>query len=440
MILEYIRLFFTEAVSLFFDMAPYIMLGIGIAGILHVILSKDFVARHIGGNNISSVFKSALFGVPLPLCSCGVVPTAVYLKNSGASKSSVTSFLISTPQTGVDSIAATWGMLGPLFAIFKAIAALIIGTAGGTADFLLDRRDRRRENKPEPKKTSPAVSLNPYPGIWGKIKEAFNYAVFELLDDIVVNFIIGLAIAAVISIAIPDDFFSSSILSNPVVSMLLMVAIGIPMYICSTSSIPIAVALIAKGVSPGAAYVFLVAGPATNAASLAIISKALGRKTTIRYLVTIIAGSLIFGFVMDIIYRQMGVSPFGAAMSHSHSDEGVSVFMFVVSIIFLALLIILIARRVRAKIRGREPACECGHGSCERTQEKEQTMTRINIEGMNCSHCSASVERALSGVGGIEKINVSLEGKFAEVDGDFELAAAEEAIKNAGYTVVGSPE
>ena len=437
MILDYIKLFFTEAVALFFDMAPYIMLGIGIAGVLHVILSKDFVARHIGGNNVGSVFKSALFGVPLPLCSCGVVPTAVYLKNSGASKSAVTSFLISTPQTGVDSIAATWGMLGPLFAIFKAIAALIIGTAGGTADFILDRRDRKKQNQPEPKKPVAAAQINPYPGLWGKVKEVFNYAVFELLDDIVVNFIIGLAIAAVISIAIPDDFFASSILSNPIVSMLLMVAIGIPMYICSTSSIPIAVALIAKGVSPGAAYVFLVAGPATNAASLAIISKALGKKTTIRYLVTIIAGSLIFGFVMDIIFRQLGVSPFGASMMHNHAEEGVSAFMFGVSIIFLALLILLIARRFRAKIKGGKQTCDCGNDSCESSQNKEQTMTRINIEGMSCSHCTASVEKALGAVEGIEKINVSLEGKFAEVDGNFTLSDAEAAIRNAGYEVVG---
>ena len=452
MIITYIKLFFSEAVSLFFDMAPYIMLGIGIAGMMHVILSKNFVARHIGGNNIISVFKAALFGVPLPLCSCGVVPTAVYLKNSGASKAAVTSFLISTPQTGIDSISATWGMLGPVFAVFKALAALIIGMAGGIADFLLDRKTEKPKKTTQNQTTAGTSNkhsrvynsvqtkdIAQYGGIGGKIKEAFNYAFFELLDDIAVNFIIGLAIAAVISIAIPDDFFSSSFLSNPLVSMALMVIIGIPMYICSTSSIPIAVALIAKGISPGAAYVFLVAGPATNAASLAIIGRALGRKTTIRYLITIISGSLIFGFAMDLIYTQLGISPFGAAMAHHHGEKAAGPFLTVVSVFFLLMLIVLFYRRIRTKLKGDRSDCEYGEKeTCETDKPvKEKSMTRINIEGMSCSHCTASVEKALSAVSGISTIEVSISGKYADVDGEFDQSAAEAAIRNAGYEVTG---
>lgn len=429
MIIDYIKLFLNTAVSLFFEMAPYIMLGIGIAGVLHVILSKDFVAKHIGGNNISSVFKAALFGVPLPLCSCGVVPTAVYLKNSGASKAAVTSFLISTPQTGIDSITATYGMLGPVFAIFKAAAALIIGTAGGIAEYALNKNERAAEAKKNIKPAIKAETIDQYPGVWGKIKEAFNYAVFELLDDITVNFIIGLAIAAVISIAIPDNFFASSFLSNPLVSMVVMVVIGIPMYICSTSSIPIAVALIAKGVSPGAAYVFLVAGPATNAASLAIISKALGKKATIRYLITIIAGSLIFGFAMNFIYTRLGFSPFGAAMNHSHSEEAANPFLFAVSIAFLILLAVLITRRIKGKIMAKSTKNTISE------LNTEKAMTRINIKGMTCGHCKANVEKALEAVKGINKIEVSLDGNYAALDGNFKLEDAVTAIKNAGYTI-----
>ncbi len=447
MIITYIKLFLSEAVSLFFDMAPYIMLGIGIAGLLHVILSKDFVARHIGGNNIASVFKAALFGVPLPLCSCGVVPTAVYLKNSGASKAAVTSFLISTPQTGIDSISATWGMLGPVFAVFKAFAALIIGMAGGMADYLLDRKaETKGPVSGAPTANNRSVvdteGITQYKGAGGKIKEAFNYAFFELLDDIAVNFIIGLAIAAVISIVIPDNFFEGSFLSNPLVSMAAMVIIGIPMYICSTSSIPIAVALIVKGISPGAAYVFLVAGPATNAASLAIIGRALGRKTTIRYLITIISGSLVFGFTMDLIYTQLGISPFGAAMAHHHGETAPGPFLTAVSVFFLIMLIVLFYRRIRTKIKGDRSKCECGgEESCETDKSvKEKIMTRINIEGMSCSHCTASVEKALSTVSGINAIAVSLSGKYADIDGEFDQSAAEAAIRNAGYEVAGSRE
>ncbi|MBI9108063.1 MAG: SO_0444 family Cu/Zn efflux transporter [Spirochaetales bacterium] len=439
MILEYIKLFFTEAVKLFFEMAPYIMLGILIAGVLHVFLSKDFVARHVGGNNLSSVFKAALFGVPLPLCSCGVVPTAVYLKNSGASKAAVTSFLISTPQTGVDSIAATYGMLGPVFAFFKAAAALIMGMAGGMADFLLEKRD---------KTSTPAAAVKPsiepellqtqYPGFFGKIKEIFRYAFFELLDDIAVNFIIGLAIAAVISIVIPENFFSSSFLANPLVSMVIMVIIGIPMYICSTSSIPIAVALIAKGISPGAAYVFLVAGPATNAASLAIISKALGKKTTIRYLITIITGSLLFGFLMNMLFTKLGISPFGAAMNQVQGEKGLSPFIIASSLIFLAALIFLFARRLRAKLKGK--SSDCCSGECSHNQESDTVvkMTKIAIEGMTCGHCKANVEKALSLVSGIDKIEVNLDDKCAYINGNFTVSDAEGAVKNAGYTVIES--
>ena len=437
MILDYIKLFLSEAVSLFFDMAPYIMLGIGIAGLLHVILSKDFVARHIGGNNISSVFKAALFGVPLPLCSCGVVPTAVYLKNSGASKAAVTSFLISTPQTGIESITATWGMLGPVFAVFKAIAALLIGMAGGIADFIADGRSKKNVSNSTEEIVFETANIKRYPGFFGKLKEMFNYAFFELLDDIALNFIIGLAIAAVISIAIPDDFFTGTFFSNPLVSMILMVIIGIPMYICSTSSIPIAVALIAKGISPGAAYVFLVAGPATNAASLAIIGKALGRKTTLRYLVTIITGSLVFGFAMDFIYNRLGISPFGAAMTHHH-EETQNLFLLAVSIFFLIMLIVLFARRIKVKVSGQAPSCDCSaHDQCDvQNSNSEENMTKLNIEGMTCSHCSASVEKALSNVNGIEKIEVNLQGKYAEVEGDFKLADAVAAVRNAGYEIV----
>ncbi|MDC7220051.1 MAG: SO_0444 family Cu/Zn efflux transporter [Spirochaetales bacterium] len=448
--IEYITLFINEMVTLFVEMAPYITLGIVIAGVLHVILSKDFVARHIGGNNLSSVFKAALFGVPLPLCSCGVVPTAVYLKNSGASKSSVLSFLISTPQTGVDSITASWGMLGPLFALFRAAAALLIGMAGGIANFLLDRFGGK-EALPSRAVTEGASCTegssegdtctdgccsesagkkDSYHGIFGKIRQVFDYAFFELLNDIALNFLMGVALAALISLFIPDDYFAGTFLAHPLISMLLMIVIGIPMYICSTSSIPIAVAMIAKGLSPGAAYVFLVAGPATNAASLAIISKALGRKTTLRYLGTIITGSLIFGFLMDFTYRALGTNPLAQSHAHLHGDHGPSLFRLAVALFFLAMLVLVLFRQFKSTIRARR-------SSEGRDGAKEDAMTKINIEGMSCHHCSANVEKALSLVEGVGKIEISLEGKYAQIDGEFDLEEAEAAIRNAGYEVVG---
>lgn len=452
-ILDYILLFLREIVSLFIEMAPYITLGVLIAGVLHVFLSKDFVARHIGGNNISSVFKSALFGVPLPLCSCGVVPTAVYLKNTGASKSSVLSFLISTPQTGVDSIAATWGMLGPIFAFFRAITALITGALGGIANFMLDRFTGKTEKtgktgKIENLKESRAGTFKSmdtgrvkkvkssglFRNFSGKLKEIFNYAFFEILDDIAVNFVIGLAVAAVISVAIPDNFFAGSFLSHPLVSMLFMIIIGIPMYICSTSSIPIALAMIAKGFSPGAAYVFLVAGPATNAASLAIITKALGKKTTLRYLATIITGSLVFGFVMDFIYSNLGSTPFDGAGGVMQDEHSKGIFSVVVSVFFLFMLLMVLFKQIKGKITSRRDS------STLAARTGEEAGTKMNIEGMTCGHCKMTVENALSKVEGIQSIHVSLKGNSATLEGDFSLEEAEKAVKDAGYAVTGSIE
>ena len=444
-ILDYTVLFLKETAGLFIDMAPYLTLGILLAGFMHAFLSKDFVANHIGGNNVFSVLKAALFGVPLPLCSCGVVPTAVYLKNSGASKSAVLSFLISTPQTGVDSIAATWGMLGPLFAFFRAAAAFITGLAGGLADLIIERTEKSSSvnnnlsrsgsvlKEPSPDKIGfKTTEDRKYYGLFGKLRKIFDYAVFELLDDIAVNFLIGLIVAAVISLVIPENFFTGSFLSNPLISMLFMVIVGIPMYICSTSSIPIAVVMIAKGLSPGAAYVFLVAGPATNAASLAIITKALGRKTTVRYLVTIITGSLAFGFVMDLIYSRIGLSPFGGAEHHIHADQTEGVFSIAVSVLFLIMLSGVFYRKLKAGKASRKNPGVTGH------LMKEDEMTKIGIEGMSCGHCTASVEKALSMVKGIEKIDVSLEGGCALLEGDFNIGEAEAAIENAGYSVSGN--
>jgi uncharacterized membrane protein YraQ (UPF0718 family) len=258
---------------------------------------------------LGSVIKSALLGVPLPLCSCGVVPTASYLKKYGASKPAVMSFLIATPQTGVDSLAATWGMLGPLFAIFRAFTALITGIAGGILSFTFDRSDSKKPDEKE-------LTADHDSPEGGKFRQFLDFAYRESVDDIAVNFVIGLALAALISLLIPDNFFEGTLLGGGFLSMLLMVVIGIPMYVCSTSSIPIAVALIAKGFSPGAAYVFLVAGPATNAATLAILSRVLGKKQTVFYVGTIIAGSLVFGLLMNGVTALTGWEFAGSALGN----------------------------------------------------------------------------------------------------------------------------
>lgn len=414
--MTYIIIFLREIYTLFIEMAPYLILGMTIAGLLSVFIRRDMVARHVGKASLGSVFKAALLGVPLPLCSCGVIPTASYLKKYGASKPAVMSFLISTPQTGVDSLIATWGMLGPLFAVFRGITALITGIAGGVISYLFDGRDRERKgasqdgNQPTEKRG---------------LRHFISFAYGESVDDIAVNFVIGLSLAALISLLIPDNFFEGTLLGGDFLSMLLMVAIGVPMYVCSTSSIPIAVALIAKGFSPGAAYVFLVAGPATNAATLAILTRILGRKQTLSYLLTIIGGSLIFGAAMNGLTAWTGWEFAGSAMAHHGTFSPLD---YLLALFFAILLALSFYRRL---FHGREESCQID----DTPGNREETVT-IAIEGMSCHHCTATVKDALESVEGAREVEVDLQSKTAIVKGTADGEKLKEAVVTAGYKVV----
>lgn len=300
--------YFKNLFYLYIDMSFYIVIGLMLVGILHVYINKKWISKHVGDHSFSSVVKASLFGVPLPLCSCGVVPTAVYLKKNGASTGAVVSFLISTPQTGVDSIMATYGLLGPFMAIYRPIAAFVSGIIGGSISNMVAKNDLEKE----PAEIACACgheheTATTKKTLREKLRTVFSYAFGEFLDDIVVHFIIGLLIAAAITTLIPDNFFSEIGLNSGILAMLIMIVIGLPMYICSTSSIPIAIALILKGFSPGAAFVFLFVGPVTNAASLALIIKTLGKKITIIYLITVSAVAIAFGYLLDFLMNNFNI-------------------------------------------------------------------------------------------------------------------------------------
>ena len=413
-----------STLNLFVEIAKYLILGLSVAGIMSVLISKAFVARHIGKDNFASVLKASLLGVPLPLCSCGVVPTAAYLRRSGASRPALMGFLISTPQTGMDSIFATYGMLGPLFAIFRPLAALLTGLLGGAISMLAGGKEseegKLREESTEDQETR---------GLPEKVRAAVTYAFGEAVDDIAVHFLVGLFIAGLITVLIPDDFFAGRMIGSGLPAMLLMVAIGIPMYVCSTSSIPIAVALIAKGISPGAAYVFLVAGPATNAASLAILTKVLGKRQTILYVLSIIIGSLMFGPLMDFIIRITGGMP-PVMSAHMHS-AGFTWFDYTLAGFLTLLILISLARRFIHMNKTRTDR-DASHRNADDSRE-------FSIDGMSCHHCAANVESALKEIPGIKTVQVDLEAKRAVLTGDAEDALIHQAIHNAGYTVVEHP-
>ena len=278
------------------QMSPYLLFGFAVAGALKVLIPTSLVQKHLGGKGIWPIIKSSLFGVPLPLCSCGVIPVAMSLRKRGASKGATVAFLLSTPQTGVDSILVTLSLLGPVFMIARPLIALITGVVGGVAVDILD-------NKPS---EAPAVEEDEESASNKNIfKIGFRHAFLVLPRDIGAAMLIGLVIAAIIAVAVPDDFFANKI-GTGIGAMIIMMLVGIPLYVCATASVPIAAALIAKGLTPGAALVFLMTGPASNAASIAIIWKVMGSRTAIIYLLTVAVCALVSGLLLDSMFRNLG--------------------------------------------------------------------------------------------------------------------------------------
>ena len=270
------------------EMAPYLLFGFFATAISVLIVRPDFIERHLGRSRKFSILKAALIGVPPPLCSCSVIPVAVSLRRYGASRGATIAFLISTPQTGVDSIVVTYSLLGPIFTVLRPLAALISGLAGG---YLIDRLTAgKNEHEPAPppeNDTQCRCEENGTKGENGKktnrITTAFRYGFMILPRDIGNALILGLAISALITAFLPENFLGN-LMGTGIKPMLIMMLVAIPLYVCASASVPVAAALILKGITPGAAFVFLMAGPPTNAATITAVWKVLGKKTALLYL------------------------------------------------------------------------------------------------------------------------------------------------------------
>jgi hypothetical protein len=297
--------------SVFQDASFYILLGMFVAGLIQMFLNEEALARHMGKSDFKSVLWAALLGVPLPLCSCGVLPAAVSLKKKGASKGATLSFLIATPESGIDSIVLSFALLDPIMAFFRPLAAFLTATLAGTAENLFGKPDKTPS--PQTQKGSVCACCGSGTkraghGFLRRFKSGMNYAFVEMLGDIGKWLIFGILAAGVISYAFPQAFIERY-LGSGWISMFLMLGIGIPMYICASASTPIAAALIAKGMSPGAALVFLLAGPATNAAGIAVIGKLMGRRTVFIYLAAISISALGMGALLNQVYAFAKINP-----------------------------------------------------------------------------------------------------------------------------------
>jgi len=284
------------------EMSPYLLFGFFVAGILAVLIPQRVVARHLGGRGVWPILKAALFGVPLPLCSCSVIPVSMSLRKHGASKAATIAFLLSTPQTGVDSILVTFSLLGPVFAIFRPVAALVTGVIGGVLVNFFGNTNH--DNDIPVEKCSDECCGG------GKLGHRFlagmKHGFVTLPRDIGKPMLLGLVIAAGISAMVPDGFFADQ-LGTGIFAMFVMMLLGIPMYVCATASVPLVAAFIMKGLTPGAALVFLMTGPATNAASIITIWKVMGRRTAIIYLISVAGSALLLGIALDLIIRTVNV-------------------------------------------------------------------------------------------------------------------------------------
>jgi uncharacterized membrane protein YraQ (UPF0718 family)/copper chaperone CopZ len=396
------------------DMAAWLLLGFLVAGFLSVFIDPAWLERHLGGRGLGPVFRASLFGVPLPLCSCGVIPVAASLRSHGASKPATTAFLLSTPQTGVDSIAITYTMLGPLFALFRPLMALVTGILGGG---LVQAFGEGKEHS-----LQPALPRSEMPrGVGARLARALDYGLVTLPGDIGKALLLGVLIAGLLAALIPEGFLEPY-LGRGALSVALMMVVGIPLYVCATASVPLAAGFIALGATPGAALAFLIAGPATNAATITTIGRVLGRRTTAIYLLTVGLSAWGGGMLLDLLMGWARTS-LPALSSHVHQHHGEGWFDHLAAVV----LVVVMTRSWWLQ-RRRSSCCASEEGDCSLSDASE--IMELNISGMNCSHCSGSVERALAEMEGVHRVEVLLDEGRALVrglnlDGDALVAAVD---------------
>ena len=426
-----------EVFNLVNAMSPYLLLGFLFAGILHAFIPGAIYSRYLSGHGFRSVFYATLFGIPLPLCSCGVIPTAMSLRREGASKGATVSFLIATPETGVDSIAATYSLMGLPFAIVRPISAFFTSLFAGCLVNSFDNAPESSTTKKTETKEDKSEGHNAHchcgddashnHSFLGKVIEALYYGFVEMLGDIGKWLFIGLLIAGLITVFVPESLFEV-FKDNTLLSMLLVLCIAIPMYICATGSIPIAVALIMKGLTPGAALVLLMAGPACNMASILVINKVLGKKTLILYLLSIITGAVIAGTIIDQLPKEWFMP---TLMLSAHCEGDASAWINYASTIALCLLFINVLWQ-----RFKHPHSHChseGHAHTHQPNNNSNIKAVI-IKGMNCSHCRANATKALLSIPGITSVDIDLATGRAQISGETSLEAIQEALASLGFS------
>jgi uncharacterized protein len=422
------------------EMAPYLLFGFLMAGVLSICISPEFIERHLGGRGFGPVMKAALFGAPLPLCSCGVIPVAASFHRHGASRAATTSFLLSTPQTGVDSIAITYALLGTAFAIYRPIVALATGLLGGLLVMLFGHSSRNgdlaAEQPPECHESCCSDEGSKHNVVW----RALEYGFVTLPRDIGLSLLVGVMIAGAIT-AMTSTAQLQPYLGGGVVSIILMMALGIPIYVCASASIPIAAGLIHAGASPGAVLAFLIAGPASNAATITTIWKLLGRRTVFLYVLTIAVSAIGAGLALDWLLPAMQITvPDLSQKCHDAMSGGwVSASW---SVLLLAVLAFSYAAGFRQQQKGTEEVVGEHRHEPETSSRRPPSSplasdgqrAELAIDGMTCGHCAATVTRALRKCHGVASVEVDLaKGRAIVAGANLESEKLLAAVQSAGY-------
>lgn len=417
--------YFAAFWELTIEMAPYLLLGFLIAGLLNGVFSKDWLQRKLGKPGFASSIKASLFGIPLPLCSCGVIPTGVSFHQNGASKGATTSFLISTPQTGVDSILITYALMGWAYAIARPIIAFVTGVFGGfiADNYVVTQQQTQTSNCNDG--TCETCSPNdPSQHHW--FNRIFKYAFVTFLQDISRYLVLGLALAALITVAVPDSLFTEYV-DKDWLNMLIVLVASIPLYVCATASVPIVAALLLKGISPGAAIVFLMAGPATNIATFTVLWNTIGKKTTLVYLFSIIGGALFFGFLIDYGLPESLYQYFLPLSQISNQGHHFLPHWLMIGSGILLIYLIIQAEIIRMFTK---------------TTENTKTifMTTYKIKGMTCNHCVANVKKNLSNLKQVTQVHVNLDKGIAQIEGDASESQIKTTVEQIGYQYDGKVE
>lgn len=383
-----------EIWTILVESSLYMLIGFFLSGLIYIYISTERIVKYFGRGKVRSVLMASLLGVPLPLCSCGVLPAAATIRKKGANKGALLSFLISTPESGVTSIAMTYALMDGVMAAIRPIAAFITATVAGLVENFTGKFE-----EPDVKDTSdecivdsccsgedcPEEEHRHHHNFFDKFKAGMNFSFGELIDDISKWFMLGLIMAGIVSYFIPSGLVSNY-LGPSISSKLVMLFIGVPIYICASASTPLVAALMIKGMSPGTAVVFLMAGPATNIAAIPIVSKLIGKKATGIYLASIAVCSVVIGVIVDWIYVSYALSTI-PKFAHHHESHTTAF-----HVLAAVLMVALVAKGIYKKgLFPKKHKGEAGDSCCS-SEEKVEVASCCSTPEPKTSSCCSTPE------------------------------------------------